>query len=122
MAIYVDKLEHWGWKLRGHIVPSCHMFTDSADLEELHLFAESVGMKRAWFQPHRVAPHYDLTKSRRDEAVRLGALEVGRSDASRIWRQRRESVAMLETSKQPPILLEAALVEVAQVNAPAVGA
>lgn len=69
MAIYVDRLENWGWKLRGRVVMSCHMFTDSLDLEELHQFAERIGMQRAWFQPHRVAPHYDLTPSRRTEAV-----------------------------------------------------
>lgn len=93
MTIYVDALESWGWKLRGRTVRSCHMFTDSTDIEELHVFAERIGMRRSWFQPHRVAPHYDLTGTRRALAVRLGAVEVGRREASAIWRQRRESVA-----------------------------
>lgn len=93
MTIYVDELEDWGWKMRGRIVQSCHMFTDALDLEELHLFAVRIGMRRDWFQPHKVAPHYDLVKSRRDLAVTLGAVEVGRRDASRIWKARRELVA-----------------------------
>jgi hypothetical protein len=93
MTVYVDGLEAWGWKMRGRTVPSCHMFTDSRDLEELHAFAARLGMKRAWFQPHKVAPHYDLTRSRRDMAVSLGAVQVGRRDASRIWRERRALVA-----------------------------
>lgn len=93
MTIYVDRLENWGWKMRGRTVASCHMFTDALDLEELHLFAEKLGTRRAWFQPHRVAPHYDLTPARRAAAVALGAIEVDRKTASRIWRTRREALA-----------------------------
>jgi Protein of unknown function (DUF4031) len=78
--------------MRGKTVRSCHMFTDSADLEELHAFAEQIGMRRSWFQPHPVAPHYDLTDNRRAFALRLGALEVGRREASAIWRERREAI------------------------------
>lgn len=98
MTIYVDQLEHWGWKLRGRIVQSCHMFTDSLDLEELHVFAERIGMKRAWFQESRVAPHYDLTQSRRALAVSLGAIELGRREACAVWRARREAVRSRATS------------------------
>ncbi|MBB5546634.1 DUF4031 domain-containing protein [Paraburkholderia fungorum] len=92
MAIYVDALESWGWKMRGREVRSCHMFTDSLDLEELHVFAERIGMRRMWFQLHKVAPHYDLTASRRAAALLLGAIEVDRREASGIWRARREAV------------------------------
>jgi hypothetical protein len=95
MTIYVDSLESWGWRIRGRTVQSCHMFTDSVDIEELHAFAEQVGMRRAWFQPHRVAPHYDLTSSRRTLAVKAGAVEVGRRDASEIWRARRAAVCVV---------------------------
>ena len=69
------------------------MFTDSLDLEELHLFAEKIGMRRQWFQDHRVAPHYDLVPSRRSQAVLLGAVEVGRKEAGAIWKSRREAIA-----------------------------
>lgn len=92
MTIYVDELQHWGWKLRGRTVQSCHMFTDSLDLEELHVFAERIGMKRAWFQQSRVSPHYDLTPSRRALAVSLGAIQLGRREACTVWRARREAV------------------------------
>lgn len=95
MTIYVDSLENWGWKMRGRTVASCHMFTDSLDLEELHRFAERIGMRRAWFQPHRVAPHYDLTPSRRAMAIRLGAVFVERREASQIWKKRREAIECL---------------------------
>lgn len=97
MTIYVDSLESWGWILRGRAIRSCHMFTDAVDLEQLHVFAERIGMRRAWFQEHRIAPHYDLTQSRREAAVLLGAVEVGRRDASNIWRARREAISNLQS-------------------------
>jgi len=93
MTIYVDELVNWRWKLRGRDVKNCHMFTENPDLEELHLFAEKIGMKRKWFQPHRIAPHYDLTPRRRAEAVLLGAIEVDRRESSAIWKERREALA-----------------------------
>jgi hypothetical protein len=93
MTVYVDNLESWGWKMRGHTVKSCHMFVDTVDLSELHLMAEKIGMKREWFQPHKTAPHYDLTKTRRELAVNLGAVEVDRRTASSIWKKRRELLA-----------------------------
>ena len=69
------------------------MFTDSPDIEELHQFAERIGMKRAWFQPHRVAPHYDLTPRRRAQALLAGAVEVSRREAHDLWAARRQALA-----------------------------
>ncbi|MBR0825157.1 DUF4031 domain-containing protein [Bradyrhizobium manausense] len=96
MAVYVDELESWGWKMRGREVQSCHMFTDQIDLAELHAMAAAIGMKRSWFQEKRTAPHYDLTASRRAAAVALGAVELGRRDSANIWKPRREAVAATE--------------------------
>ena len=93
MTVYVDDLANWGWKLRGRTVASCHMFTDSADLEELHRIAAEIGMKRRWFQDHHLAPHYDLTPTRRADAIAVGAVEVDRHRAVEIWRARRALVA-----------------------------
>jgi hypothetical protein len=62
--------------------------TCDGDLEELHRFAESIGLRRAWFQNHRVVPHYDLTPSKRAAAVRLGAIETTGIDAMRRWKER----------------------------------
>ena len=36
-----------------------HLVGDS--LEELHEFAQRVGLRREWFQDHPRHPHYDLT-------------------------------------------------------------
>lgn len=93
MTVYVDALSNWGWVMYGREVKSCHMFTDAVDLEEMHQFAVRIGLRRAWFQPHRLAPHYDLTESLRLAAVQFGAVEVGRQDSSRIWRERQILVA-----------------------------
>lgn len=93
MTVYVDPLEDYGWVMRGKRVASCHMFTDTFDLAELHELASTIGLKRSWFQVHRLAPHYDLTPSRRAAAVAAGALEVDRYQAVHIWRSRRERMA-----------------------------
>lgn len=72
--VYVDPLVAYGWKLRGRVTLSCHMFTDG-DLSELHNLAQKIGLKREWFQDKRL-PHYDLTPSRRVLALRNGAVEA----------------------------------------------
>lgn len=74
--VYVDALIDYGWKLG----PSCHLLAD--EWEELHLFAQSIGMKRAWFQMGAggEVPHYDLTKKRREAAVKAGAIEISRKE------------------------------------------
>lgn len=51
----------------------CHMVADSID--ELHTMADEIGIRRPWFQTGS-RPHYDVCKSKRVMAVRLGALEV----------------------------------------------
>jgi hypothetical protein len=74
--VYVDPLmncipnSNWRWKR------SCHLFADT--VEELHEFAQRIGMRRAWFQDHKKLPHYDLNESRRAAAVLNGAKEVDR--------------------------------------------
>ena len=70
MTVWVDPLKDWGWNLG----PSCHLLADTR--EELHQFAARIGMQRRWFQDHPRLWHYDLTASRRAEAIRLGAIEL----------------------------------------------
>lgn len=50
-----------------------HMMAD--DLEELHQFAESIGLRRSWFQDKSIR-HYDVSKGKREEAIAKGAVEV----------------------------------------------
>lgn len=79
MAIYVDTLIDYGWKLG----PSCHMTADTED--ELHEFAEKIGLKRSWYQndPKDIIPHYDLTANKRRQAVKNGAVEIDWRETAR---------------------------------------
>ena len=58
-----------------------HLFADTQ--YELHEFAQSIGLLRSWFQPGRPVRdkpsrfwHYDVTESKRLEAIRAGAEPV----------------------------------------------
>ena len=85
MAVYVDWLCNHGWRLRGRLVPSCHLTADTA--AELHALAQAIGCRREWFQPmppHSL-PHYDLTASRRAAAVAAGAVELTRGNLRFVW-------------------------------------
>jgi predicted kinase len=71
MAILVDELREYP-DVRLPFTTWCHMTTDG-DFQELHAFAERLGLRRAWFQ----RDHYDLPPHGRAAAVALGAEEVG---------------------------------------------
>ena len=69
MTIYVDTIKRYDsgeW---------CHMAVDGT-LDELHEFAQRIGLKREWFQDHPVVKHYDLRASKRKLAIEHGAIEV----------------------------------------------
>ena len=73
---------------------ACHLTVDGSTPEHLaalHTFAARIGMKRAWFQDHRLAPHYDLTKSKRERALQLGAVFVSALEQARARIARREA-------------------------------
>ena len=90
MAIYVDDAfcsddpDGWGrWTGGGHL--------QADSLEELHAFAERLGLKRSWFQSRPGRPdrdHYDVTRSKRDEAILLGAIPEAVEDGT----ERRRSI------------------------------
>lgn len=87
--IMVDELKQWPGARPPFHRGSCHLTTDGS-LEELHAFAAKIGMRRAWFQDHALAPHYDLTPSRRELAIRGGACFVTARDQVRKRRATRE--------------------------------
>jgi hypothetical protein len=65
-----------------------HMQADT--LEELHAMADRLGLRRSWFQCKSGRPwhdHYDLTRSKRDQAIALGAVTVTWREAARRNRQ-----------------------------------
>jgi hypothetical protein len=67
------------------------MFADT--LEELHAFALTIGMKRAWFQNKPELPHYDLTEGRRAIAIKKGAVSVDHRVMLKHVRANRERLA-----------------------------
>jgi hypothetical protein len=84
MSVYVDdSFIEWRGKTW------CHLQADTAD--ELHKFAAKLGLRRAWFQTRPGRPeldHYDVTASKRDQAIALGAVaESWRDGAGRTRRQ-----------------------------------
>lgn len=98
MAVYVDEvfstapymgIRRRGWRARQ----ACHMFADT--VEELHRFAQIIGLRRTWFQPHPILPHYDLSPRLRAIAIKAGAVEKRLRE---FIRERREANA---TSSSP---------------------
>ena len=66
MSILVDDAT-WPW--RGRVW--AHLVSDT-DLDELHRFADQLGLERRWFQ----GDHYDVPAEVRDRALALGAEPV----------------------------------------------
>jgi hypothetical protein len=70
--VMVDEIQTWPHARPPFHRGSCHLTVDGP-LEHLHAFATKLGLRREWFQNHRLAPHYDLTPSKRRLALTLGA-------------------------------------------------
>jgi hypothetical protein len=80
VTVYVDNARvRWMGKRWSHLTADT--------VEELHAFAASIGLKREWFQESSTRPeahHYDVTDSKRDEAILAGAIpETWREGAER---------------------------------------
>jgi hypothetical protein len=61
-------------------------------LAELHAMADQLGLKRSWFQSKPGKPwhdHYDLTRTKRTQAIRLGAVPLTRREAAKRNREAR---------------------------------
>jgi hypothetical protein len=84
--IMVDEFRRWGPNQpRPFHRGSCHLTVAGStpeDIEALHEFAASIGLKREWFQGGRV-PHYDLTASVRRRALVAGAVFISSKDQAR---------------------------------------
>ena len=66
----------------------CHMIADGG-VEELHAFAQKIGLSRRGAHTLRKRPHYDLAPTFRAKAVQHGAIEVTSRDIIRILRGER---------------------------------
>jgi Protein of unknown function (DUF4031) len=85
----------WGrWSGGGHM--------QADTLDELHAFADRVGLRREWFQSKPGRPendHYDLTRTRRELAIELGALSEDRRAGTR--RRRAMRLARQAAGRRP---------------------
>lgn len=87
MTVYVDQEKNQ----YRHMIMS-HMVADT--LDELHAMADQLGLKRSWFQVSRGGmPHYDICQSKREQAIRFGAIEIDRRKMVELIRRNREAQA-----------------------------
>lgn len=105
MAVYVDDAGIPASVPNGavtHTSEWSHLTADTRD--ELHEFAARLGLKRAYFQTgtergdDSPSPfwHYDVTKGKRFQAIRLGAREVS-------WREMPE-ICIAREEGTPPVI------------------
>lgn len=78
MTVYVDPIQKYPKdfvhpRAQQHGESWAHLFADSVD--ELHAFAEKLGLKRMYFHNHPGLPHYDITPALREKALKMGAQE-----------------------------------------------
>ena len=83
MSVYVDT----AWYRYGRMT-MCHMLADS--LDELHAMADRIGVAQHWFH-EKSTPHYDICKTKRALAVRLGAKEVSSRELVTVIRRLRDA-------------------------------
>jgi Protein of unknown function (DUF4031) len=74
MTVYVDDM-----RLRARVgrldARWSHLLAD--DVDELHAFARGIGLRRSWFQgPPGHHPHYDVTDTKRRQAIQAGAKAI----------------------------------------------
>lgn len=96
MAVFVDD-ERISWKGRRW----CHLVADS--LEELHQFADRLGLKRDWFQDKASYPHYDVTVSVRSRALRLGAQPADKAQVLACCRKLKAEFASTRAAFRAPL-------------------
>jgi hypothetical protein len=80
-----------------------HLTSDT--VEELHAFAESIGLRRAWFQEAckhgRCVPcphwHYDVTDTKRQQAIDAGAKAIDLREMGALMSVRRAAMREANT-------------------------
>jgi len=78
VTVYVDSMQ-----ARFGRMVMCHMMADSTD--ELLAMADAIGVARKWIQkPGTRLEHFDICKSKRAAAVKLGAKEITRHELAEI--------------------------------------
>lgn len=80
MAVFVDNIFNTPFNSSNIAIKKygslwCHMWCDGNE-EELHELALKIGLKKKYFQKHRIFNHYDLIPSKRLRAIKCGAIET----------------------------------------------
>lgn len=84
--IYVDEMTTCLRSRKWPYSQACHLVADTR--KELHVFAQSIGLKRSWFQ-NKSIPHYDLTANKRRLAIRFGAIKIDMKEFVEIMKKHR---------------------------------
>jgi len=68
-----------------------HMVSDN--IKDLHIFAERIGIKKCWYNNKRGKnqPHYDVRKTKLQEAINAGAKLVTRKELFLFLKENYES-------------------------------
>lgn len=84
MTVYVDNMRMKAQVGRGRPARWSHMMADTP--EELHEFAQRLGLRREWAQHEDDPPmlHYDVTDTKRRLAIKMGAKEITWREAGRM--------------------------------------
>lgn len=80
MTVYVDEAAY----KYGRMV-MCHMLADTP--AELAAMARAIEVRPCWFQHKASAPHFDICKSKRDRAIKAGAIPVDRKGIVEVMRR-----------------------------------
>lgn len=88
MTVYVDDMYLYPMgQYRG--MKMSHMAADTT--EELLVMVRSIGVDEKWIQHKGTShEHFDIALSKRERAVRLGAVEVTMKDMARMMRGRKK--------------------------------
>lgn len=91
MTVYVDDMR-MAARVGRLTARWSHLVADSDD--ELHAFAAQLGLRRSWAQYEGTwKSHYDVTESKRRQAIRLGARPIaygGPESISLVQRRRKQ--------------------------------
>ena len=90
MTVYVDDMHRTRMGQLGRMKMS-HMIADTT--EELLAMADRIGVARRWIQkPGTPWEHFDISLSKRAEAVKHGAVEITMRELAKKTRARRQTL------------------------------
>jgi hypothetical protein len=107
VTVYVDGIAEYGDVAKRNGLRTtqwAHLVADTP--EELHTFAERIGLRRSWFQnADNYRWHYDVTPAKRTAAIKAGAVEIDRRKLAEIMAQRRAGRKAAATPSPPASVL-----------------